>query len=69
MPPLAPPWIRHCHCITQRVELLLLTIGDDEDSFDPIELTGKQLEERIIIAISSGGQHTALLVKSASQLD
>ncbi|KAI6660354.1 Regulator of chromosome condensation isoform X3 [Oopsacas minuta] len=40
-----------------------LTTGDDEDVFEPVLLTGKQLEDRRIISVSSGGQHSALLVK------
>lgn len=45
--------------------LIYLPLGEDEDAFEPILLSGKQLEDNRILAVSSGGQHTALLVKPA----
>lgn len=40
-----------------------LGTGDDEDKFEPIKMGGKQLQGKKVIAVSSGGQHTVLLVK------
>ena len=37
---------------------------DDEDYWEPTVITGKNLEERKVIGVSSGGQHSALLVTS-----
>lgn len=33
----------------------------------PVEMTGKQLENRVVLTVSSGGQHTVLLVKDKKQ--
>ncbi|CAL1547154.1 unnamed protein product [Lymnaea stagnalis] len=38
-----------------------LGTGDDEDQFTPIKVTGKQLETRSVVMVSSGGQHTVVL--------
>ncbi|KAM9687050.1 regulator of chromosome condensation isoform 1-T1 [Trichechus inunguis] len=40
-----------------------LGTGQDEDVWSPVEMTGKQLENRVVLSVSSGGQHTVLLVK------
>ena len=40
-----------------------LGTGDDEDKFEPIKMGGKQLQGKKVIAVSSGGQHTVLLVQ------
>lgn len=40
-----------------------LGTGEEEDEWSPIKITGKQLENRTVLMASSGGQHTALLVK------
>ncbi|XP_062890123.1 regulator of chromosome condensation [Mobula hypostoma] len=39
-----------------------LSTGNEEDEWSPIQMTGQQLENRIVLSISSGGQHTVLLV-------
>ncbi|KAM6967957.1 regulator of chromosome condensation [Aplochiton taeniatus] len=41
---------------------LQLGTGEEEDNWSPGEMTGKQLENRVVLAVSSGGQHTVLLV-------
>ncbi|NXH19769.1 RCC1 protein, partial [Bucco capensis] len=40
-----------------------LGTGEEEDVWSPVEMTGKQLEKRAVLAVSSGGQHTVLLVR------
>uniref|UniRef100_G1TPV2 RCC1-like domain-containing protein n=1 Tax=Oryctolagus cuniculus TaxID=9986 RepID=G1TPV2_RABIT len=44
-----------------------LGTGQDEDAWSPVEMTGKQLENRVVLFVSSGGQHTVLLVKDKEQ--
>lgn len=44
-----------------------LGTGQDEDAWSPVEMTGKQLENRVVLTVSSGGQHTVLLVKDKAQ--
>ncbi|KFQ34828.1 Regulator of chromosome condensation, partial [Merops nubicus] len=44
-----------------------LGTGEEEDVWSPVEMTGKQLENRTVLAVSSGGQHTLLLVKDKEQ--
>uniref|UniRef100_A0A3Q1N354 Regulator of chromosome condensation n=3 Tax=Bos TaxID=9903 RepID=A0A3Q1N354_BOVIN len=44
-----------------------LGTGQDEDAWSPVEMTGKQLENRVVLTVSSGGQHTVLLVKDKEQ--
>ncbi|XP_072890854.1 regulator of chromosome condensation isoform X2 [Hemitrygon akajei] len=39
-----------------------LSTGNEEDEWSPIQMTGQQLENRKVLSISSGGQHTVLLV-------
>ncbi|XP_063300521.1 regulator of chromosome condensation [Pelobates fuscus] len=43
-----------------------LGTGEEEDVWSPCEMTGKQLENREVLSVSSGGQHTVLLVKNRS---
>ncbi|CAH2221737.1 regulator of chromosome condensation isoform X2 [Pelobates cultripes] len=43
-----------------------LGTGEEEDVWSPYEMTGKQLENREVLSVSSGGQHTVLLVKNRS---
>uniref|UniRef100_A0A8C5P850 Regulator of chromosome condensation 1 n=1 Tax=Leptobrachium leishanense TaxID=445787 RepID=A0A8C5P850_9ANUR len=43
-----------------------LGTGEEEDVWSPYEMTGKQLENREVLSVSSGGQHTVLLVKNQS---
>ncbi|NXJ71359.1 RCC1 protein, partial [Rostratula benghalensis] len=44
-----------------------LGTGEEDDVWSPVEMTGKQLENRSVLAVSSGGQHTVLLVKDKEQ--
>ncbi|XP_054026823.1 regulator of chromosome condensation [Dryobates pubescens] len=44
-----------------------LGTGEEEDVWSPVEMTGKQLENRWVLAVSSGGQHTVLLVRDRQQ--
>ncbi|XP_064626742.1 regulator of chromosome condensation-like [Lineus longissimus] len=41
----------------------LASTDDDEDAWEPTLMKGKQLENRSVIMVSSGGQHTVLLAK------
>ncbi|KAM8975664.1 regulator of chromosome condensation isoform 2-T2 [Pelodytes ibericus] len=43
-----------------------LGTGEEEDVWSPYKMTGKQLEGREVLSVSSGGQHTVLLVKNHS---
>lgn len=43
-----------------------LGTGEEEDVWSPYEMIGKQLENRAVLSVSSGGQHTVLLVKNRS---
>uniref|UniRef100_F6Q113 Regulator of chromosome condensation 1 n=1 Tax=Xenopus tropicalis TaxID=8364 RepID=F6Q113_XENTR len=45
---------------------LQLGTGEEEDVWSPQEMTGKQLEDRDVLSVSSGGQHTVLLVRKRS---
>jgi len=40
-----------------------LGTGDEEDSFVPVKMGGKQLQGKKVIAVSSGGQHTVLIAQ------
>lgn len=40
-----------------------LGTGEEDDEWTPVEMVGKQLENRVALTVSSGGQHTVLLVK------
>ncbi|NXD98754.1 RCC1 protein, partial [Chaetorhynchus papuensis] len=44
-----------------------LGTGEEDDVWSPVEMTGKQLENRRVLAVSSGGQHTVLLVSDREQ--
>ncbi|MBN3284144.1 RCC1 protein, partial [Polyodon spathula] len=46
---------------------LQLGTGEEEDEWSPLEMTGKQLENRVVLSVSSGGQHTVLLVQDKQQ--
>lgn len=46
---------------------LQLGTGDEDDAWNPVEMTGKQLENRVVLSVSSGGQHTVLLVKDKQE--
>ena len=39
---------------------------NDEDSWEPEEMVGKQLESRKVVGVSGGGQHTILIAKENS---
>ncbi|KAF4529591.1 hypothetical protein B566_EDAN017940 [Ephemera danica] len=45
-------------------ENLQLGTGEEADQFEPVLVTGKQIEGHKVIAVSSGGQHTMLIAKS-----
>nr|XP_014351794.1 PREDICTED: regulator of chromosome condensation-like [Latimeria chalumnae] len=42
---------------------LQLGTGEEEDEWSPVEVTGQQLQNREVLSVSSGGQHTVFLVK------
>ncbi|KAM9852623.1 regulator of chromosome condensation isoform 2-T2 [Aulostomus maculatus] len=44
-----------------------LGTGEEDDEWSPVKMTGKQLENRTVLMASSGGQHTALLVKDKQE--
>uniref|UniRef100_A0A3B3XMJ7 RCC1-like domain-containing protein n=1 Tax=Poecilia mexicana TaxID=48701 RepID=A0A3B3XMJ7_9TELE len=46
---------------------LQLGTGEEEDEWSPVKMMGKQLENREVLQASSGGQHTALLVKDKQE--
>lgn len=46
---------------------LQLGTGEEDDEWSPVKMTGKQLENRIVLMASSGGQHTVLLVKDKQE--
>jgi len=46
---------------------LQLGTGEEDDEWGPVKMTGKQLENRAVLMASSGGQHTALLVKDKQE--
>ena len=43
---------------------LQLGTGTEEDVWNPTAVVGKKLENRLVASVSSGGQHTAILVRS-----
>uniref|UniRef100_A0A2C9JH32 RCC1-like domain-containing protein n=2 Tax=Biomphalaria glabrata TaxID=6526 RepID=A0A2C9JH32_BIOGL len=43
---------------------LQLGLGNEEDQLVPNKVTGKQLESRSVVMVSSGGQHTVVLAKN-----
>ena len=44
---------------------LQLGNGEEDDVFTPGKMAGKQLEDRKVMALSVGGQHTVLLAKDS----
>ncbi|KAL6109008.1 rcc1 [Pungitius sinensis] len=46
---------------------LQLGTGEEDDEWSPVKMTGKQLENRVVLSASSGGQHTALLVRDKQE--
>nr|XP_028594501.1 regulator of chromosome condensation [Podarcis muralis]XP_028594502.1 regulator of chromosome condensation [Podarcis muralis] len=42
---------------------LQLATGDEEDAWSPVQMSGQQLENRSVLSVTGGGQHTVLLVK------
>uniref|UniRef100_A0A8V5GJ17 RCC1-like domain-containing protein n=1 Tax=Melopsittacus undulatus TaxID=13146 RepID=A0A8V5GJ17_MELUD len=40
-----------------------LGTGEEDDLWSPAQMVGKQLENRMVLAVSGGGQHAVLLVK------
>ncbi|XP_078538714.1 regulator of chromosome condensation isoform X2 [Lissotriton helveticus] len=41
--------------------------GEEDDAWSPFEMVGKQLENRVVLSVSSGGQHTVLLVRDQEE--
>lgn len=41
--------------------------GEEEDVLEPALIKGKQLEARMVLAASAGGQHTVLLATDKSK--
>ena len=41
---------------------LQLGTGQEDDIWKPVKVAGKKIENRRILTVSAGGQHTALLV-------
>lgn len=46
---------------------LQLGTGEEDDEWNPVKMSGKQLENRTVLMVSSGGQHTVLLVKDKQE--
>ncbi|XP_035245094.1 regulator of chromosome condensation [Anguilla anguilla] len=46
---------------------LQLGTGEEDDEWSPVLMSGKQLEKRAVISLSSGGQHTVLLVRDKQE--
>lgn len=46
---------------------LQLGTGEEDDEWSPAKMTGKQLENRTVLMVSGGGQHTVLLVKDKQE--
>ncbi|XP_042296771.1 regulator of chromosome condensation [Sceloporus undulatus] len=42
---------------------LQLATGDEDDVWRPVQMSGQQLENRTVLSVTGGGQHTVLLVK------
>lgn len=42
---------------------LQLGSGEEDDIWTPTKVTGKKIENRRVLSVSAGGQHTALLVE------
>ncbi|XP_048358014.1 regulator of chromosome condensation [Sphaerodactylus townsendi] len=42
---------------------LQLATGDEEDAWSPVQMSGQQLENRTVLSVTGGGQHTVMLVK------
>lgn len=43
-----------------------LGLGDDADYEEPVEVKSKQLNNKKVLRVSSGGQHTVILSSSIS---
>ena len=43
---------------------LQLGMADEDDVWTPVKVTGKKIENRRILSVSSGGQHTVVLVSA-----
>lgn len=42
---------------------------DDEDAWEPGTMLGKQLQQRSVMAVSGGGQHTVLIAQESAAQD
>lgn len=41
-----------------------LGVGADDDHYTPVQLTGKQVVDKKILRVSSGGQHSLFIVEN-----
>lgn len=41
-----------------------LGIGSEDDQYSPVQLTGKQVLDKQVLRVSSGGQHTLFIVEN-----
>ncbi|KAL0984614.1 hypothetical protein UPYG_G00144160 [Umbra pygmaea] len=46
---------------------LQLGTGEEDDEWSPVKMTGKQLDNCVVLMVASGGQHTVLLVKDEQE--
>ena len=46
-----------------------LGLSDEEDAWEPGTMLGKQLEQRKVMAVSGGGQHTVLIAQGNDIFD
>lgn len=44
-----------------------LSNGDEEDQFEPKLMVGKQIANKEVLTVSSGGQHTILLAREKAE--
>ncbi|XP_053124261.1 regulator of chromosome condensation isoform X2 [Hemicordylus capensis] len=42
---------------------LQLATGEEDDAWSPVQMSGQQLQNRTVLSVKGGGQHTVLLVK------
>jgi len=48
---------------------LQLTTGEEDDEWTPVALTGKNLEDRKVLDVAAGGQHTVVLASLKNQVN
>ena len=42
---------------------LQLATGEEDDEWEPVECSGKQIEGKKVLKVAGGGQHTILLIE------